>query len=186
MRKILLLGVLFPFAALAQQPATFSGEGGTVSYKLVHKFHEMTGVSRSVEAKARVLPEGTIQVAARAKVDSFDSGNANRDAHMLEAVEGTKFPAVEVKMVAQGVALPAKFPAEVKAHFKGAVVFHGVQQPQQMDAALKFSDPGHAEVVGGFALSIEAFGIERPSLVFVKVDDDLKISVDLKMKKDSP
>jgi len=43
----------------------------------------------------------------RAKVASFDSGNANRDAHMREATHEAAHPYVEVKGTMPALKLPA-------------------------------------------------------------------------------
>ena len=37
------------------------------------------------------------EIGGRAPLDSFDSGNSNRDEHMKEAVEAARYPLVELK-----------------------------------------------------------------------------------------
>src|SRR4051812_4949328 len=69
-------------ATLSIDPAA-----STVSYTIVHKLHKVQGKTAKVEGKGRILPDGKAQVMVRVPVESFDSGNANRDAHMKEAVE---------------------------------------------------------------------------------------------------
>lgn len=95
----LLLSVSPAFAQTAAAPApapaavpagtnlTVSTKDSSITYRLIHKLHKFDGVSKAVEGRARILPDGKTQVAIRAKVDSFDSGNANRDSHMKETVE---------------------------------------------------------------------------------------------------
>jgi hypothetical protein len=184
MRPLVLALTLASAPALAQAPTTFSITDGTVSYKLVHKFHEITGTSKKVEGKARILPNGTVQVMARAPVASFDSGNDNRDAHMLETVEGGKYPLVELKAVAEGLTLPSRFPASVKAKLKGAIVFHSVRSPQEVEVTVTFPDADHLTVFGSFPISLEAFKVERPSLMFVKVEDKLGMEAKLNLTRE--
>lgn len=181
---VLLIAIWFATPALAQAPATFSVQDGAISYKLVHKLHEFVGTSKKAEGKARLLPNGTIQVMARAPVASFDSDNGNRDAHMLEAVEGAKYPLVELKATAEGFTMPAKFPATAKVRLNGVLTFHGVQKPQAVDLALTFTDANHVSVEGTFSISLGSFKVERPSLMFVKVDDKLAIETKLSLKRD--
>src|SRR5690349_6047956 len=78
-------------------------EPSQVKYTLVHKAHTVIGLAKKgVEGKAK-LQGSTAQLMARIPVASFDSQNSNRDAHMKEAVEASKFPNVELKAIAEGV-----------------------------------------------------------------------------------
>lgn len=177
----LALSLALSSTALAQDAAIFSVANGSLSYKLIHKFHEVVGTSRKVEGKARLLSNGTTQIMVRVPVESFSSENSNRDAHMLEVVEAQKFPTVELKALANAVQIPAKFPGTVKAKVKGVVTFHGVQKPEDVDVAVTFADASHAEAVASFTISLEAYGVERPSLMFVKADDAVKIDTKLSL-----
>jgi polyisoprenoid-binding protein YceI len=170
--------------AWANGPATFAVRSGTLSYKLVHKFHEIVGVSKRLEAKARLLPDGAVQVMARAPIDSFDSGNGNRDAHMLEVVEGATYRVVEFKGVSSGLSLPQKFPATLKVSLHGLLTFHGVQQEKTIDATLTFADTDHLRVASSFPLSLDSFRVERPSLMFVRVEDKVVLDADLSMARE--
>jgi polyisoprenoid-binding protein YceI len=173
--------------ASAQQPAPAAAPGAkalarswrvkseasSLSYTLKHKLHEMEGKARPTEGRARLLPDGTLQVAVRANVVDFDSGNANRDAHMKEVVEAHKFPFVEFKGLASGVKVPDSFPAEVPVTLKGQVTFHGQKRPVEVPLKVTFTSASEASAEGSFGISLEAFKIERPSLLMVKVDDNL-------------
>ena len=154
------------------------GKGSSVSYHLVHKFHEVTGVSRAVDGKARLLPGGAVQVMVRARVDAFDSGNGNRDAHMLEVTEAARYPYVVLKAVG-AVAPPAGYPATVEVALAGELAFHGVTRPVSMPAQVTFSGPKSASVAATFPISLDGFGVERPSLLFMKVDDTVVIKASL-------
>lgn len=169
-----------PLAAHAQEAAPpaardwrVKSEGSSLTYKLKHKLHEVVGRAAPSEGRARLLPDGTLQVAVRANVADFDSGNANRDAHMKEVTEAHKFPAVEFKGVATGVKVPETFPAQVPVTLKGQVTFHGVKQPVEVPMTVTFTSAKEARAEGTFQLSLEAHKVERPSLLMVKVDDKL-------------
>jgi polyisoprenoid-binding protein YceI len=179
-RIVILLLLVLGGVALAAAPVDFAASpGSTVSYLLIHKFHEVKGTSQKVQARARVLPEGSLQVMVRTPVASFDSGNGNRDEHMQETVDAARFPNVELKAVASGVKLPATFPATLEVPLDGELTFHGVTRPLKTTATLTFADARHVVGETQFAISLEAFGIDRPSLAFVKVDDQLQLSVHL-------
>ena len=165
-------------------PRTFTvADGSILTYRLVHKLHAVEGISRSVEGKVRWLQDGTVQVMIRARVDSFDSGNSNRDAHMKEVTEAQRLPFVSVKAVAEGLRVE-RFPAELEVPLRGVLVFHGVTRELAIAAHVRFPSPERAEVEASFPVSLTAHGVERPSLLFVKVDDRLELGARLTLTLD--
>ena len=80
-------------------------QAGTVEYHLVHKFHKFVGISKAMVVRGTVDASG-LKVMARTQVGTFDSDNANRDEHMMETVEGEKYPWVSVRAAAPGFKLP--------------------------------------------------------------------------------
>jgi polyisoprenoid-binding protein YceI len=169
-------------AAPSQGALTFdAAPGSTLSYRLVHRFHTVTGVSRAVEARARLQPDGTLQVMVRVPVESFESGNSNRDAHMREAVDAAEHPFVVFRGVAAG-ALPASVPGDLVVPLRGELSFRGRTLSVAPSVSVSYRTPRHAVVEGSFPVSLEAFGVERPSLLFVKVEDRIDIQVHLTME----
>jgi polyisoprenoid-binding protein YceI len=175
------LVLLVAAAARAQQPADLAVDtkSSTLTYHLVHKMHKVDGVSHKVEGKARIAPDGKAQVMIRVPSESFDSGNVNRDAHMKEAVEAAKYPFVEVKAMADGVTPPATFPTTQQKTFKAQLAFHGVQQLFDLPVELTWQSAQKVEAKATFNISLDGYKVERPSLMFVKVDDALKIDAKL-------
>jgi polyisoprenoid-binding protein YceI len=183
-----MFGILVGFVLLSDPPAnaarTFALEEGTLRFVVVHKFHPSEGTSRTVEARARVANDGSLKVMARVRVETFDSGNANRDAHMLEVLDAARFPNVEMRGTAADVKVPDHFPAQLTVVLKGQLTFHGVTRDLETPIELKFADAGHVVAEGSFPISLEAFHVERPALLFVKVDDKVDIGFRLSMKKE--
>ncbi len=171
-------------AARADGPAdtVMSVDSGTITYHLVHKFHKIDATSKKIEGKARLLSDGKVQVGLRSQVESFDSGNANRDEHMKEVAETTKFPTVELKAVGTGLTPPTSFPATLEKKFQGELTFHGVKKNIEVPVTVTFESPGKVKTVSHFSINLEEYKIERPSLLFVKVDDALAIDVDIMFK----
>jgi polyisoprenoid-binding protein YceI len=184
-------GTAGPASAGADSPAAAvagtwdSADGSTLTFHVVHKFHAVTGVARGVEARARLAPDGGLQVSVRARVAGFDSGNSNRDAHMLEVLEAARFPFVTVKGVAEGIRLDA-VPGEVDVPLRGALELHGVSRPLDVTAHVRFTSPDRAEVEATFPLSLDAHRVERPSLLFVKIDDRVEITARLVLVRTPP
>ena len=178
----LLIAALFisGAAAAADAPRLYSAsDASTLTYKAVHKFHEFSGTSHKVDGKVKLLAGGGAQTMLRVPVGSFDSGNGNRDEHIQETVDAPRFPSVLVKGVVQGVELPTKFPSTVEVPLIGTVSFHGIDQPLSTQVKVTFTDADHATAETSFPISLDAFKIERPSLLFVKLDDKVMIEVKL-------
>lgn len=159
--------------------------GSTLAYRLVHKLHEVVGTSRAVEGRARLLPGGAVQVMVRSRVDAFDSGNGNRDAHMLEATEAARFPFVTLKAVGT-LSPPAAYPARAEVTLQGELTFHGVTRPVQVPVVVDFASPRRASASAALTISLEAHRVERPSLLFVKVDDALVVTAGLTLAAEDP
>lgn len=167
--------------APAAEAAVFNVVQGQsdVTYHMVHKAHKFDGTSKKVEGKARILPDGKVQVMLRAPVESFDSGNSNRDAHMKETVEAARYPSVELKALGEGVTVPTTFPATVSKTFKAQLTFHGVTNAVELPVTLTFESASKVKAAVSFAVSLDAFKIERPSLLFIKVEDQMKLDAAL-------
>jgi hypothetical protein len=163
---------------LLAAPVTFNLDASksTVTYNLVHKLHHVEGTNTKLEGKARRLDDGTVQAMVRGAVKEFDSHNSNRDEHMLETVEAGKFPTVSVKALLKE---PDGAPKSYKAEASCEVTMHGVPQTVKGQFDITSDDSGKAHVTGSFTVSLDAFKVQRPALLFVPVDDALKVDVNL-------
>ena len=166
-------------------PETYTVDPGATSvrYRLRHKLHEVDGRSTSIEAKAVVQGDGKVLAMVRIPVSSFDSGDANRDAHMREALESGKHPFVVFKGLAS-LAVPAPRAKPIPVRLDGQLDFHGVNRNVEVPATVEFGPDGSATVRGKISVSLDAYRIERPSLLFVKVDDDCAIEFSLRLRRE--
>jgi hypothetical protein len=169
---LLVAGILAAPSYLFAQTTQLAG-AGSVEYHLVHKFHKMTGISKAMAVRGTVDGAG-LKVMARAQVGTFDSGNANRDAHMMEAVEGEKNPWAVVRAALPGFKLPTSA-GTVKVTTQASVELHGVPVSHPIDITLETKDGTHFRASFEFSESLTAHKIERPSLLFVAVDDLITI-----------
>jgi len=152
---------------------------GTLTYTVVHRLHEVRATSHQVEGRALAQPDGTVKVQVRVRVATFDSGNSNRDEHMREATHEQSHPYAEVKGTMSGVTVPLQQPLETTLH--GTVELNGEKQAQ--DLAVKLEPAGGGvRATFTFPLSLEAFKVERPQLLFIKIDDRAVISGDLRFE----
>jgi len=175
-----LSALLFTAALAPGSTFTVDPSASTVTYHVVHKLHRVDGVSQTIEGKAVAKDDVTVLAMVRIPVSTFHSGDANRDAHMLEVMEVGKHPFVVFKGLSRlrrGADLTAG-----KASMQGEVELHGVKVPVTVPLTVEERD-GAIRVRGHFDLSLEAHRVERPSLLFVKIDDACGIDVDLLLRK---
>ncbi|MHB1845155.1 MAG: YceI family protein [Deltaproteobacteria bacterium] len=149
-----------------------------VSYHLVHPAHQFTGTDKGhLEGKARMLPDGTIQVQVVGKVKDFDSENSNRDEHMMETVEAAKYPNVSAKGLLK--VDPNQTSGTQTATAKIEMNLHGKNETKSVPVTIAFDGPNRVHVTGKFDASVEGFGITRPQLLFVPISDVMGITLDV-------
>ncbi|MBK6849978.1 MAG: YceI family protein [Proteobacteria bacterium] len=170
-----------PQAGPQAGPQTWRVSAGEVSYRLEHKFHLVEGRSRSVEGLLLIDDAGA-KVMVRLPVKSFDSGNANRDAHMLEVVEGARYPFVVLKALVPAPALHLKDAPGAKLALTAELDFHGVKARRTITVAVTRRSPRQMTVTFAFPVSLEAHRVERPSLLFIKVKDAIQLSGTLRLE----
>jgi hypothetical protein len=156
----------------------------SVSYHLDHTLHEVIGISRRVEGSVTLLP-ATVEATLRVRVDSFDSGNLSRDAKMLEVTDAARHPVVELTLSGPFTP-PATFPATVEVKLGGAASFHGRTRPVEVPARVTFTAPDTASVAATFDISLAAFQVEPPSLLFLSIKDRAVIKADLTLAAGHP
>jgi polyisoprenoid-binding protein YceI len=140
------------------------------------------GRSSTLEGKAVITPDGKVLAMVRIPIASFDSGDANRDANMRETLEAGRHPFVVFKGVTSLV-VPVAHGKPLETTLRGELDFHGVKRPLEVPMRIEFAPDGSANVRGKMKVSLDAHAVERPSLLFIKVDDTLAVDLDLRLKK---
>jgi hypothetical protein len=101
---------------------------------------------------------------------------------MDEVMEVGTYPSVVFKGIAK-LATPGRLPTG-PVHLDGEVEMHGVKRPTQVTVTLAPQPDGAVRVTGAFDVSLDAHHVERPSLLFVKIDDACHVDVDLLLRED--
>ena len=96
MRGILMSVLLAAIPAAAQTDSQWLLDQSTLSYHMSHPMHQVDGVSHAAKGKG-TCHAGQCSFLIAAPVKSFDSGDTNRDLHMLESTRGAQFPMVAVR-----------------------------------------------------------------------------------------
>jgi polyisoprenoid-binding protein YceI len=173
-----LIVIAVSFAVLISIPASAqpkkyeaAGNESFITYKLTHPLHEVEATSRKevcliyADAGNKEIKNVLVQV----PVTSFDSGNSNRDSHAMEVVDAISIP--YAKFVSTNIEENGD---SVKVF--GNLTFHGVTKGIRIIAFAKWSS-NELIVNGTFDISLTEFKVERPSLLLIPVNDDLKFTL---------
>ena len=172
MRFALILAVLA--AALpvrAQNQWTL--DKSTLTWHVTHPMHEVAGTSHDAKGKG-ICANGECNFLIAVPVNTFHSGDSNRDLHMLEVVRGAQFPMVIVRTTLPQAELNSPtIGADLEIQFAGQtahyshVPFHRLQ-------------PGNdVEITGTIPATCSDFKIERPSFLTIPIHNEIPIDVDL-------
>lgn len=178
---IALLALLLAASAPAGQVLTVEPAESSIRYYVHHKLHDVNAESRQIEGKAVLAPDGTVVAMFRVPVASFDSGDANRDVNMRETLEDRRHPFVVFKG-RTAVPVPLSAGTTIRADVDGELDLHGVKRRVTIPVDITMNDAGGAVVKASFHVSLEAHQIDRPSLLLVKLDDDCRVDVSLRMR----
>jgi polyisoprenoid-binding protein YceI len=177
---VLLLSLAFP----PKGSLSVDTAGSTIRFSIVHPLHRVDGQSRIIEGRALTQGDGQVLAMVRVPVSSFRLGDASRDTHMQEVLEVGKHPFVVFKGIARLAAQTGAPTDTVK--MDGELEFHGVKKPVAVPLTLQSAPDGGWRIRGGFDVSLDSHGIDRPSLLFVKLDDTCHIDLDLLLHEVKP
>src|SRR5271169_6473200 len=94
--KILIAFLFLALPTLAQTESQWVLSQSTLTYHVSHPLHQTDGVSHAARGKG-TCHAGQCDFLIAVPVESFDSGDSNRDLHMLQATRGAQFPLVSVR-----------------------------------------------------------------------------------------
>jgi polyisoprenoid-binding protein YceI len=156
----LLMSVFF------QAPA-YDVASSSITYTMKHKLHTWDGTSKQVNVASKWNGDKLEQISVLAKVSSFNSGLSSRDSHMIEVLDALTLP--NITFSSKSIKYNG---SEILA--TGKLQFHGVTKEVQF--AVKTRKENNQWVYEGeFPVLLESYNVKRPSLLFVKTDDLMKI-----------
>src|SRR6202051_555394 len=95
-KKNLIAGLILSLSTLAAADSQWVLQQSTLTYHVSHPLHQTEGVSHAAKGKG-VCHAGQCEFLIPGPVKSFDSGDSNRDLHMLQVTRGAQFPLVTVR-----------------------------------------------------------------------------------------
>ncbi len=118
-RKILLAFLLLALSAFGGPYSQWVLEQSTLTYHVSHPLHQSEGVSHAARGKG-VCHAGQCDFLIAVAVKSFDSGDSNRDLHMLQVTRGAQFPMVTVRTrLPEAASTSATIHADLEIQFAG-------------------------------------------------------------------
>src|SRR5579863_282479 len=120
MNRKILIGVLFlALPAVAQTDSQWVLDQSTLTYHVAHPLHQSEGVSHAARGKG-VCHAGQCDFLIGVPVKSFDSGDSNRDLHMIQVTRGAEFPMVTVRTrLPESASGSATVQADLEIQFAG-------------------------------------------------------------------
>ncbi len=161
-------------------------EDGTLTYRIQHRLKTFDAV---IPASAATLeldwgdgPLEGLRFDAAIPLEAFDSGNRLRDEHAAEALELFLYP--EASWSVEQVDVMRREPqgpswSEATLTASGPLTLHGVTEELSVEVRVKRSGDT-VTFEAGFPLSLEAFGIERPGLLGVRIQDTVTVQISLR------
>jgi hypothetical protein len=172
--KILILTVALSSIIAFAADSQWVLEQSTLTYHVSHPLHQVDGVSHAARGKG-TCHNGQCDFLIAVPVKSFDSGDSNRDLHMLQVTRGAENP-----MVILRTHIPDSVVSAMKADL--TVQFAG-QTAEYKDVAFTLAMKGNeAQITGTVPALISDFKITPPSLLTMPVKNEIPVRVDMTWK----
>jgi hypothetical protein len=166
--------LLLPFSpAFAQADRQWVLDQSTLTYHVSHPLHQTDGVSHAARGKG-VCHAGQCDLLIAVPVKSFDSGDSNRDLHMLQVTRGAQFPIVSVHTrLPEAASTSATIHADLEVQFAGQTAQYK-QVPFQLE-----TQGNQIRISGTIPATLSDFKIDPPSLLAVPVKNEIPVRVDM-------
>jgi hypothetical protein len=169
--RVLLLLALPPLAPAADSQWVL--EQSTLTYHVSHPLHQTEGVSHAARGKG-FCHDGQCDFLIAVPVKSFDSGDSNRDLHMVQVTRGAQFPMVTVR-----TRLPAADSTSASIHADLEIQFAG-QTAQYKQVPLQLVTQGNkTRISGTIPATLSDFKIDPPSLLTLPVKNEIPVRVEM-------
>jgi hypothetical protein len=148
----------------------------TLTYHVSHPLHQSEGVSHEARGKG-ICHAGQCDFLIAVPVKSFDSGDSNRDLHMIQVTRGAQFPMVTVRTkLSESASASTTVQADLEVQFAG-------QTAQYKQVTFQLVTQGNQiRITGTIPATLTDFKIDPPSLLTIPVKNEMPVRVDLTWK----
>jgi hypothetical protein len=174
MNKRILIALSFvAFTAFAESDTQWILQQSTLTYHVSHPLHQSEGVSHGAKGRG-ICHAGQCEFLIAVPVKSFDSGDSNRDLHMIQVTRGAEFPIVAVRTrLPESAAASATINADLEIQFAG-------QTAQYKQVPFKLEKQGdQIHITGTIPATLTDFKIDPPSLLTMPVKNEIPVRVDM-------
>src|SRR5579871_791826 len=155
-KKILIVFLLVTLPAFAAD-SQWVLKQSTLTYHVSHPLHESEGVSHAARGKG-ICHDGQCDFLIAVPVKSFDSGDSNRDLHMIQVTRGAEFPMVTVRTrLPESAAASTSVKADLEIQFAGQTA-HYTQVPFELA-----KQGSETRISGTIPATLTDFKIDPPS-----------------------
>ena len=177
--------LLLTLPSIAQQGQSLPDETwildqSTLTYHMSHPMHEVDGTSRAAKGKG-VCHAGQCDFLIAAPVKSFDSGDSNRDLHMVQTTRGAQFPIVSVRLHLPEATLSSPIlDCDLEISFAGNTAHYAhVAFHQTIDGAAH-------RIAGVVPATLTGFKIVPPSFLTIPIKNEIPVRVDMVWRMTDP
>jgi len=171
MRTIYLLLVLITFNLSAQEIKRVDSDKSIINYTGKHFLHKWSAENKNISGLIQIENETISNIGVVAKVSDFRSGNSNLDSNSLRVLDALQFPNVIFKSTSINQ-------ENGQIRIDGVMNFHGIEKDITISAELVQLDES-IKLSGKFSVYLTEFLVERPSLLTMKVDDEINLEFEL-------
>jgi hypothetical protein len=175
--KILIAFLFLALPVLAQTDSQWVLSQSTLTYHVSHPLHQTDGVSHAARGKG-VCHAGHCDFLIAVPVKSFDSGDSNRDLHMLQVTRGGEFPIVTVR-----TGLPEDAAASTTIHADLEVQFAGKTAKYKQVPFEQTKQGNETKISGTIPTTLSDFKIDPPSLLSMAVKNEIPVRVEMTWQK---
>jgi len=149
-------------------------EQSTLTYHVSHPLHQVDGVSHAAKGKG-VCHQGQCDFLIAVPVKSFDSGDSNRDLHMLQVTRGAEYPLVTVR-----TRIPETSEGSATVYLDLDVQFAGQTAHYKQVPFHQATEGNSVNITGTIPARVSDFKIDPPSLLTMPIKDEIPVRVDTK------
>ena len=172
-KKALLLFLLLALPNLFAADHQWALKQSTLTYHVSHPLHQSEGVSHAARGKG-ICHEGQCDFLIAVPVKTFDSGDSNRDLHMLQVTRGAEFPMVTVRTrLPETAASSATVKADLEVQFAGQTAYFS-----QVSFEL-VKQGNETRLTGTIPATLTDFKIDPPSLLTLPVKNEIPVRVEM-------
>jgi len=164
-------------AALCQGDTQWVMQHSTLSYHMSHPMHQVDGVSHSAKGKGS-CHAGQCDFLIAVPVNSFDSGDSNRDLHMVQVTRGAEFPLVAVR-----TRIPDQAPTSGTIYADLEVQFAGQTAHYKHIPFEKTAKGDEVRITGTIPATCSDFKIDPPSFLTIAIKNEIPVKVDMTWKR---